>query len=485
MDDANNKNDGKKLSGIQKYGRKIRERDRDMVYSRPALRENAENFEESGHGENKKVLRSKKKTADESSAKYEEISIEAGESEEALNDSEQLKVVKLKQKKKKQPVPRKRAKLVLEKEKTRKEKRDSRFSTHGRPVIFGIFFVLLIFVMVFSALLSYTYLVDRTENPLYADEIELDEETTVKFKIEKGMKTKQIVAKLEEMGLIKNSFMFSLLSKFNGYDSEYKSGVHYLSKGLTYDEIMTILSSDPLVTKVTLPEGFTTVQIAERLEANNVCKASEFLKAVNTVDVSSYSFLPKEKGDRDYILDGYLFPDTYEFEIDSSPDTVIYKLLNRFNNIFKTEYMVRAEEKLGLSVDQVVILASIVEKEALLDNEREIIAGVYYNRLRNVEEYGYMQSDATVIYALRRHGVITQTVSAEERAVDDIYNTYLNPGLTPGPICNPSEASLKAVITMNRHDYYFYVLKNDGSGQHIFSRTLEEHNEAIKSMSGD
>ena len=458
-----------------------------MIYSRSVSRETAETFEETKPRDNKKNAR-RGDIGGNAPAKYEELSFNQVESSENGSDDDAVKVVRLKQKKKKSAqtqTPKKRAKIVLEKEKTRKEKRDSRFSTHGRPVIFAVFFILFVFVVIFSALLSYTYLVDRTENPLYADEIELDPETTVQFKIEKGMKTKQIVAKLEEMGLIKNSVMFSLLSKFNGYDSEYKSGVHYLSKGLTYDEIMTILSSDPLVTKVTLPEGFTTTQIAERLEANNVCKASEFLKAVNTVDVSSYSFLPKEKGDRDYILDGYLFPDTYEFEIDSSPETVIYKLLNRFNNIFKTEYMVRAEEKLGLTVDQVVILASIVEKEALLDNEREIIAGVYYNRMRNVEQFGYMQSDATVIYALRRRGIITQNVQAEERAVDDIYNTYKYPGLTPGPICNPSEASLKAVITMNEHDYYFYVLKNDGSGQHIFSRTLEEHNEAIKAQSGD
>ena len=95
-----------------------------------------------------------------------------------------------------------------------------------------------------------------------------------------------------------------------------------------------------------------------------------------------------------------------------------------------------------------------------------------------------MQSDATVIYAYRRHGVIEQNITTEQRQFDDPYNTYMYPGLTPGPICNPSEASIKAVITMNEHDYYYYVAKSDGSGQHIFSRTLEEHKAAIASQTG-
>lgn len=452
--DDRNKPEDRNLSGIQKYGRKIRERENEYVYTRSpssAQKEPKENKPASGNTQrtpNRAVV--------------------------SNNRSD-----KFRRKKKNQGEQH----YATEKDKTWKDRRDSRFSTHGRPVIITIFVILFLGVVVFSALLSYTYLVDRTENPIYVDEIELDPETTVKFKIEKGWTTKQIVAKLEEMELVKNSFVYSILSKFNGYDSAYKSGVHYLSKGLTYDEIMTILSSDPLITKVTFPEGFTTVQMAERLEANNVCSGSEFLKAVNTIDVSSYGFLPKEKGDRDYILDGYLFPDTYEFEIDSSPETVIYKLLNRFNEIFKTEYTVRAEEKLGLTIDQVINIAAIVEKEALLNNEREIIAGVYYNRLRN-EDFGYMQSDATVIYAYRRHGVIEQNITTEQRQFDDPYNTYMYPGLTPGPICNPSEASIMAVITMDEHDYYYYVAKSDGSGQHIFSRTLEEHKAAIASQTG-
>ncbi|MBP5311780.1 MAG: endolytic transglycosylase MltG [Clostridia bacterium] len=463
-DSGTNKNKNEKnLSGVQKYSRKMRERDQDYTYSAPF---------DSGRNGGGAAANSGKNTA---SGRNPSGNTSSGSG----NSSSRVRTVHAKT----GAARKSKQRLVREKDKSRKEKKNSRFSTHGKAAIIAVFAVLFIVVTVFAGLLSYTYLVDRTESQIYVDEIELDEATTVKFKIEKGMKTAQIVEKLEEMELIKNGFLFKLLSKFNGYDSMYKSGVHYLSKGLTYDEIMTILSSQPLVTKVTFPEGFTTVQIAERLEASNVCKAQDFLKAVNSVDVSSYGFLPKEKGDRDYLLDGYLFPDTYEFEIDSAPDTVVYKLLNRFNDLFKIEYLARIE-KLGLTVDQVINLAAIVEKEAYLDSERSTIAGVYYNRIFS-EELPLLQSDATVIYALRRNGNDVQRIVTEDRQFDDPYNTYIHPGLPPGPICNPSEASIKAVITMNKHDYYFYVLKNDGSGGHIFSKTFEEHKAAIEAMQGD
>lgn len=444
--------DDNNLSGVQKYGRKMRERELERSYTySPSRNKNPEADNPASEGEPETLP---KKTYSPGTPRP----------------------VKLKQ-------PSNQARqqrFAFEKNKTRKEKKNSRFSTHGRAAIIAVFVILFIVLLVFSAFLSYTYLVDRTENPIYFDEIDLDPETTVKFKIEKGARTSEIVEQLEEMELIKNSFIFKLLSKFNGYDSTYKSGVHYLSKGLTYDEIMTILSSPPLVTNVTFPEGFTTLQMAERLEANNVCKAADFLKAINSIDVSSYSFLPQEKGDRDYILDGYLFPDTYEFEIDSNPETVLYKLLNRFNDIFKTEYFGRCE-KLGLSVDQVITIASLVEKEAYLDSERDTIARVYYNRLIS-EDLKMLQCDATVLYAMKRHNITDTRITAQDLELDDPYNTYVYEGLPPGPICSPSEKSILAVITMDSHDYYYYVLKSDGSGQHIFSRTLEEHKAAVESQ---
>lgn len=368
------------------------------------------------------------------------------------------------------------------KEKSYKNMKNSRFSRGGSAALFFLFAIVLAAVCIFSAFLSYTYLVDKYENPITADSIYIDEETMVEFKVEKGARTENIADALKELNLIKNKLVFKLLSKFNGYDNLYKSGVHYLCEGLTYDEIMVILSDEPITVTVMFPEGFTTVQIAERLEANGVVSKEEFLEAVDTIDLSSYSFLPQDKGDRDYRLDGFLFPDTYNFEIDSNPDTVIYKMLNRFSDKFKPEYYERAE-KLGLTVEEVVTIASYVEKECKVSSEREIIARVYYNRLKS-DSFTTLDSKATLQYVLKRNtGETVDVITDELKSIDDKYNTYLYEGLTPGPICSPSEASIAAVIEMNPHNYYYFTLEL-GGGKHIFSETKEQHEQAVRENQG-
>ena len=233
----------------------------------------------------------------------------------------------------------------------------------------------------FSSFLSYTYLVDKYNNPTSIESIYIDPETEVKFKIERGATTKDIANNLKEMGLIRNTEVYRFLSKFNGYDGRYKAGTYTLSKGLSYDEIMIILTSYPESVKVTFPEGFTTEQIAQRLQANGVCSADEFLKAVQTIDLSSYPFIPDANG-RDYRLDGYLFPDTYEFDVDANVNSVIYKMLNRFNEVFKPAYYDMAGN-LGYTVDDIIKLASIIEKEVKVPSERITVSGVFHNRLKS------------------------------------------------------------------------------------------------------
>ncbi len=366
---------------------------------------------------------------------------------------------------------------AIVRKKTNAEKNNGKFSTHGTAAIIIVIVFLFLAVATFSAFLSYQYLVDRYSNPVIIDELDITEENRIEFRVEKGANTEAIAEKLKEMGFIENKFVYKLMSKFNGYDGEYKSGVHYLREGLNIDEIMTVLTDEPETVKVTFPEGFTTLQIAERLDAANVCKKDDFLSALNTLDYSSYRFMPTEKGDMDYIVDGYLFPDTYLFELHSSVETVVYKMLNRFNDVFLPEYYTRLD-KAGLTVQQAVIIASFVEKEAKVSSERETIARVYYNRL-NSDDLKLMQCDATVLYFLRRNGENVTVITPEDVEKDDLYNTYVYEGLTPGAICSPSEASIKAVVTMNPHNFYYYVLKKDGGGVHVFSETLEEHKAAV------
>ncbi len=350
-----------------------------------------------------------------------------------------------------------------------------------------LFVVFLVAVVFLSSFLSYTYLVDKYANPVSAESIDLDPDTSVKFRIEKGMTTKEIAEQLSELGLIKNKTIYRFLSKFNGYDGQYRIGTYTLCEGLNYDEIMTLLAGTPETVKVTFPEGFTVQQIAARLEANNVVTAAEFLDAVEKINVSSYPFLSEIAGvSRDHRLEGYLFPDTYEFDVKAKVEDVIYKMLDRFNELYLPAYYIKSEEK-GLTTDQVIVLASIVEREAKLQSERPVIAGVFMNRLHSEDpSLKKLQSCATIRYVYKKlYNQDVINITEEHERVDDPYNTYLHDGLTPGPICNPGIQSIKAVLDYEKNDYYFFVLNaKDGVGSHIFSKTYQEHLQAKNEYGG-
>ncbi len=338
----------------------------------------------------------------------------------------------------------------------------------------------LVLVTVFSAVIAYTYMTDINSNPITLENIYLDNDSMVKFRVEKQESTSSISDRLYEMGLIKNKFMYRFLSKFNGYDGMYNAGTYTLSEGLSYDEIMYILAQTPPETiKITFPEGFTTDQIAARLEANDVCTAAEFYEAIETVDIKDYPFLLNiDLSTRDHRLDGYLFPDTYEFDVLAEPEDVIYKMLDRFNAIFKPAYYERLNE-LGMTLDQVVNMAAMVEREAKLDAERSTISGVFYNRFTYTgSDPGLkkFQSCATLRYVYKKlYDIDLINITEEHQKTDDPYNTYLYEGFTPGPICNPGLKSIEAALYPSNHRYYFFLARTDGSGSHIFNETYAGH----------
>ena len=348
-----------------------------------------------------------------------------------------------------------------------------------------LFIALLVLIVTFSGFLSYTYMTDNINNPISQDTIYLEHDTMVKFRVEKQESTRSISDRLYEMGLIKNKTMYRFLSKFNGYDGTYNAGTYTLSGGLSYEEIMYILSKTPPETvKVTFPEGFTTEQIAARLEANNLCSKQAFLDTLETIDISSYPFLQNiDFTTRDHRLDGYLFPDTYEFDVLSKPEELVYKMLDQFNAVFKPAYYDHLEE-LGLTLDQVVNLASMVEREAKLDSERSDIAGVFYNRYKKgLPETGkkYFESCATLRYVYKKlFNKDLINITKKDTETEDAYNTYLHEGFTPGPICSPGLASLEAALYPSNHAKYYFFVNPDGSGGHIFSATYAEHLAAQK-----
>lgn len=316
--------------------------------------------------------------------------------------------------------------------------------------------------------------------------ITVDPDKAISVDIPLGADTNKIAAILKEKEIIKSPFYFKLISKLNGYDGTYKSGVHVLSKDLDYEDIMKVLTSNPVSAKVRIQEGSTIKQIAETLYSKKlISDKTKFIDALNK-GATGYKFL-EDLPKRDTRLEGYMFPDTYELGLNATENDIMRIMLDNFNNKFKPAYYDKAS-KLGLTVDQVVTVASILEKEANTYKDRAMIAQVFYNRLSSKDKtLNRLQSCATVQYIFfnRKTGVPDADLKRisegklfdKETGVDDPYNTYKNAGLPVGPICSPSlesiEAALNPDIEAKNNGYYYFVAKGDGT--HDFSQTFADH----------
>jgi UPF0755 protein len=360
-----------------------------------------------------------------------------------------------------------------------------RFKKLKRFTIFLFVFAILIAVAVICWTISYEYVMKNYLDASTRPEIVIDESQGVEFVIERGASTSQIAKRLMERGLIENETVFKLLSKINGYDGTYRSGTHIVRKDLTYDEMMRVLSSNPVTRKVMIPEGKTFTQIVDILYNNKIIKDKEaFIKSANTEEFD-YDFL-KGLPNRKYRLEGYLFPDTYEYDYNASDREILSKMLDNFDKKFKQQYRdMMANLPVEMTMDKVVIMASIIEREAKDPDDRHIIAGVLYNRLNNKDQtLRKLQVDATIQYILlNKTGSYKDRVLYEDLEIDDPYNTYLYEGLPPGPICCPGEASIKAAVNPDDTSYLYYVAKGDGSGGHAFAKTFKEHQANIKKYS--
>jgi UPF0755 protein len=299
--------------------------------------------------------------------------------------------------------------------------------------------------------------------------------------IPKGASTSQIAEALYKAKLINYPKVFKFLSKMSGYDGLYKSGVHTLSKKMNYEQMMKAITKNPKSYTLTIPEGFNTKQILDAFVAKNLA-AKQDIEDLLMGNGMDYKFLEKVPA-RKYRLEGYLFPDTYFFGIYEAPDSMIRKMLDNFNLKFKPEYYKRAEE-LKYTVDQIITMASIIEKEAYLKEEKKIIAGVFYNRLKSKDMRSMkLQSCATIEYILfMKNGVTKEKLTDKDTKIDDPYNTYAFPGLPPGPICSPGLDSILAALYPEKTDYLYFVAKPDKS--HAFSKSYSEHLENVKKYGG-
>ncbi len=295
-------------------------------------------------------------------------------------------------------------------------------------------------------------------------------EEAKKFKIveiKKGDSLWKIASQLEDKGVIRSKIAFIIKSWISGKHKVIKAGEYGFYTYYTLDEILEILTQGKvLLHKVTIPEGSTLWQIGEILEKESICEKKEFLQLAQDKEVA------KSFGFATFSLEGYLFPDTYFLAKNTHPIVVIKTMVDNFWKNWK-EFEPVAKSK-NMTLEKVVTLASIVEKEAFYNWEKPIIAAVYLNRLKKGMP---LQADPSINYALKKFRKLTYK---DYYSVKSPYNTYLNEGLPPTPIGNPGKESIKAVLFPAKVPYLYFVAKGDGS--HHFSTTYQEHIRVIKQI---
>lgn len=335
--------------------------------------------------------------------------------------------------------------------------------------------VISVVLVVILASLIYGY----SQYKIYQEEYQGTESTQgedVVVVIPEGATTKKIAQILKDNGLIQYPGAFVKRVKESEYRGVLQPGEFTLNTGMSTWEMIEILGyvapTRTVMTTLTIPEGFSVEQIAARVEAQGLFTEDEFLEAVQE-DSYDYEFLNSipEGVAVNYRLQGFLFPATYDIYEDTTAHDLVDMMLQKFDQVYSGEMRVQAET-LNYSAYDVVNRAAIVEREAKLDEERPIIAGVINNRL---EQGMMLQMCPTVLYPITNGIYDKNEVTYDDLEVESLYNTYKYTGLPVGPICNPGETSLLAVLYPEEHNYLYYHVDNEEIGSHIFTETYEEH----------
>lgn len=303
------------------------------------------------------------------------------------------------------------------------------------------------------------------------------EDKAVTITIYEADTMEDIVDKLHSNGLIRYKSLFNLYASISDAEEDIKPGIYDLNTRYDYHALVNFMSprSSREVVELTIPEGYTCQQIFALLEENRVCTALDAAAYAANGELNDYWFLEGVERGSENCLEGYLFPDTYEFYKNSTPREALQRMLNNFEIKFTDEMRAQldtlnARFGANYTVREITIVASLIEKESAAPAESHKISGVIYNRLFNWGDNPKLLGiDAAIVYA--------QGGNAEhiDTSIDHPYNTYRYPGLTPGPIANPGLSSLKAALNPESHNYFYYVL-NPSTGMHQFSTTNEEHN---------
>lgn len=353
----------------------------------------------------------------------------------------------------------------------------------------GISKIIIYLILVFGISIYISISTIKIANDVFAF-VKPDEEITVT--IPEGASTKQVAKILKENGVINHPFIYRLYTEFRiskrAYlTGEYEAGEHVVNPMMNYDKLLLELShvetTDNSVVRIMIPEGYTINEILELFEKNGMKKKEEFMEALQEFeyDYKFMSGLTKEElseyrfdTNYGYRLEGYLFPDTYDFYVDENPISVISKLLDNFDRKFDEKFYERCEE-LGYTVDEIITIASMIEREGNNVHDYSKISSVFHNRLKNSASYPFLDSDATIQYALGGH-----KAKLEKGDTDIVhpYNTYKNRGLPPGAIANPGYEAIYAALYPESTPYYYFLSRSDGVT--VYSRTYQEHQRAIE-----
>ena len=296
--------------------------------------------------------------------------------------------------------------------------------------------------------------------------VNLSLDRSVELVIKPGQSFKDVTAMLREKGLIKHPTKFRILAVYQKATTRIKAGEYRIPGSMSPGRILRQLGEGRVhLHRVTLPEGLTIHETAQRVADAGLCEKSEFTRAATDPE------LARQMGLSAKTTEGYLFPETYYFEKPVSAETIVRTMVGRFQGIFSDQWKQRADE-LGFSVHEIVTLASIIEKETGAPEERKTVSSVFHNRL---ERGMRLDSDPTVIYGIED---FDGNLTRKHLRTPTAYNTYKRKGLPPGPIANPGQASLHAALYPADTPYLYFVA--DSKNSHYFSTTLKEHNRAVR-----
>lgn len=353
------------------------------------------------------------------------------------------------------------------KEKKRRKKRG-----HGH-LIFGL---LLSAIIISISILAAVFILKWAKELLGIDKSEREAVVDIPM----NSSTVDIAEILYNEGIITDVNLFRLYSKFKGADGTYIAGSHILSPKMDYNEIIEVLQEEIESAKretadIVFPEGITLYEAAQKLEEKNVCSAAEFIEAFNS---SKFGFDFEEKvkvsSMKFYKMEGYFFPDTYQFYVEEDPRIVAKKIYKNFEARITPDLYGRMKD-LDMELEEVLTLASIVQAEAANTRDMKKVASVFYNRLNNPDEYPLLQSDPTTNYV---EDIIMPNIEYKSQKIFDAYDTYKGAGLPPGPICNPGLDAINAVLYPAETDYYYFC-SNLETGEFYYAVTLEEHEQNL------